>query len=127
MVAGNWQLTADGYFPGYVGPFSALTTLDQHVTEKDTGEFGHLSNEVAVSVGPHPQCASPPAQRPPDLATLRRVFVKPAETSIDTCMLWFSVDLYLDDEGRICAVTLDRGGPRSRPRAWQAMTRRSGP
>lgn len=111
VVADNWDLAGDDLFRGYAGPFSALTTLDQHVTDESTGEFGRMSNELEVSVGSHPYCASPPVPPPPGLEPQRRVSVQPAERSIDSCLQWFSVDLYLDDEGRISTVTFDRWEP----------------
>lgn len=37
----------------------------------------------------------------------QRVSIQPAETTIDSCLSWFSVDLFVNGDGRIAAVTLD--------------------
>lgn len=108
-ITDSWELAADGYFRGYVGPFSALRALEEHVNGELTSEAGRTSNEVTVSIGPHPHCASPPVPAPPGLGTRRRVSLQPA--GVESCLQWFSVDLYLDDQGQIVAVTLDLWEP----------------
>lgn len=110
-VADNWWLADDEMFRGYVGPFSALTTLDQHAAADSEHEPSGTSGHIEVSVGPHPHCASPPMPPPPSLETQRRVSLQPDERSIDSCMRWFSVDLFLDEQGHITAVTLDLWEP----------------
>jgi hypothetical protein len=92
-----WKLDAEA-FRGYVGPFSALETLA-------------TSGETFVSRGPHPHCASPPQAPARDVEALERVSVQPAQESIDTCLKWWSVDLFIDADGRIRAVTLDLFAP----------------
>jgi hypothetical protein len=83
-------------FRGHVGPYSALDVLAK-------------SGPTVVSVGPHPHCASPPVPPPVDFAASRRVSVQP--TGIDTCLLWWTVDLFVSPTGRIEAVTLDLWDP----------------
>jgi len=83
-------------FRGRVGPFSARDLLATNVP-------------TTISVGPHPHCASPPVPPPADLVGSRRVSVQP--TGIDTCLLWWTVDLFVSPAGRIEAVTLDLWDP----------------
>lgn len=80
-------------FRAYSGPFSAL-------------EVARDAGTTVVSVGEYDRCVSPPAPAPEELATLRRVSVQPVLGPQDSCLRWWSVDLYLEDE-RIVAVTLD--------------------
>ena len=85
-------------FRGYTGPFSALDLLQRH-------------DRYDVSVGPHRHCASPPVAAPPDVEGLRRVSVQPSSRSIDSCLSWFTVDLFVDDDDVVQAVTLDLWEP----------------
>lgn len=93
---------ADGWvidvkeFQGYAGPFSALDLLARDVP-------------TTITVGPHPQCASPARGTAAALAGLRRLSVQPKD--IDTCLKWFAVDLYLTPAGRISVVQLDLSAP----------------
>ena len=80
-------------FRALVGPFSALDLLRE-------------AESVAVSVGPHPHCASPPMPPPDRVATLRRVSVQPE--AIDTCLRWWTVDAFVTERGEIMAIALDR-------------------
>lgn len=93
--ADAWVLPADP-FRGHVGPFSALGLLAR-------------SLPTTISVGPHPHCASPPVPPPADLVGSRRVSVQPKD--IDSCLLWWTVDLFVSPAGRIEAVTLDLWDP----------------
>jgi hypothetical protein len=90
-----WKLSANP-FRGRVGPFSAL-------------EFLSRSAPTTISVGPHAHCASPPVPPPTELVRLRRVSIQPK--GIDTCLLWWTVDLFVSSAGRIEAVTLDLWDP----------------
>lgn len=82
----------------YVPPFSALVTVERHPEVRD---------DVEVSVGPHPHCAASPQPAPELVAGLRRVSFQPAEASIDSCLMWFTVDLFVNEDGEVVAVTLD--------------------
>jgi hypothetical protein len=64
---------------------------------------------MQVTVGPHDLCASPPVAAPPERGGLRRVSVQPVGDI--PCLMGWTVDLFLTDEGRIAAVTLDFGEP----------------
>ena len=99
-----WNVDLEA-FRGYVGPFNALDRIAEHA---DT--TGSLS-AFEVTNGEHPHCAGPPVPPPPDLADQRRLSLQPAETSIDGCLEWFTVDLFLDDTNTITAVTLDLWEP----------------
>jgi hypothetical protein len=91
----GWSIDA-AQFRGYVGPFNALEHLD--------------GARVDVEVGPQPHCAGPPVPAPPGLESLHRVVLQPAAGTIDSCLDWFSVDLFVDD-GTVVAVTLDLWEP----------------
>lgn len=91
----QWVL-ATQEFRSHVGPFSALTLLRE-------------SRSLDVSVGPHPHCASAPVPPPAGVAHLRRVSVHP--DAADGCLGWFTVDIYVDAEGIVHAVTLDLWAP----------------
>jgi hypothetical protein len=90
-----WVLQADG-FRGHVGPFSALDLMGKDVA-------------TTISVGPHPHCASSPVPPPTSLVAARRVSVQPKV--VDSCLLWWTVDLFVSAAGRIEAVTLDLWSP----------------
>jgi hypothetical protein len=60
---------------------------------------------MQVTVGPHDHCVSPPVPAPPELAGLRRVSVQPVGEV--PCLLWWTVDLFLTEDGTIAGITLD--------------------
>lgn len=93
--ADAWVLRAD-IFRGRYGPFSLLEVLAKAVP-------------TTISAGPHPHCASPPVPAPSEFANSRRLSVQP--TGIDTCLLWWTVDLFVSPAGRIQAITLDLWDP----------------
>lgn len=43
---------------------------------------------------------------PEGYADLRRVSIQPSEESTDSCLSWFTVDLFVN-RGQVVAVTLD--------------------
>ncbi|WP_343995335.1 hypothetical protein [Nocardioides dubius] len=107
--AEGWLLE-ETYFRAYLGPFSALRLLRHQVD--DTGSAAiSADGAFEVSTDPHPHCASPPVAAPPGYQGHRRVSLQPSRASSSTCLMWFSVDLFLDDQGRIAAVTLDLWEP----------------
>lgn len=83
-------------FRDFVGPFSALEQLRRDV-------------EVAMTVGPHPHCAAPPMPPPAGLDDHRRLSIQPVAPS--SCLQWWTVDLFLDADGRVEAITVDFFGP----------------
>lgn len=96
----SWVLEPE-FFRDRTGPFSALALLAQW----DQNAAGMLVRELSMTAGPHPHCASAPVPAPAEFAGLRRVSVQPVGP--DTCLLWWTVDLYLTSDGEIAAVTLD--------------------
>ncbi len=83
-------------FQGRSGPFSALDLLAR-------------DEPTTITVGPHPHCASPQRQTPAALAGLRRLSVQPKD--LDTCLKWWTVDLYVSPAGRIATISLDLWNP----------------
>jgi hypothetical protein len=84
-------------FHGGSGPFSALRTI--------AGERTRLT----IGVGSHPRCASPPGPGPRKVASLTRISVQPFR--VESCLQWWSVDLYVTHDHRVRAVTLDLWEP----------------
>lgn len=91
----SWRLP--GPFAGSAGPFSALDVV--------AGSNG----SYRLSVGPHARCAGPPIDPPPALRSLRQLSIQPR--SPDSCLQWWSVDLFINDVGQIQAATLDLWEP----------------
>lgn len=100
-----WQISPTRTFRGSEGPFSALQLVSDHVT--DDGEATHL----LISVGMHKRCASPGELAPPTLRDAHRVSIQPKPGSITACPMWFGVDLYLSDAGKIIGATVDLWEP----------------
>lgn len=84
----TWTLDVESF---RVGPFSALQQLSR-------------LEAAQLSVGPHPHCVSPSIPAPVEVAHLRRVSVQPRE--FDSCLQWFTVDLFVDANGAAHAVDL---------------------
>lgn len=104
--ASAWVLNAK-YFRASTGPFNALESIQRHADESRSTSVRTRGGAFHVSVGDHPHCASPPVPARRGFEHHRRVSVQPSESSIDSCLSWFTVDLYLNEEGSIAAVTLD--------------------
>jgi hypothetical protein len=94
----SWVLDVECCFRGGVGAFSALELLKR-------------ASAVTISVGPHPHCVSPPVPPPPEVAALRRVSVQPKQGPGESCLQWWTVDVFLLPDDRIAAVTLDHYEP----------------
>ncbi len=90
-----WTADAESGFGGFAGPFNPLDQLEQP--------------NLRFTTGPIPHCAGPPVAWPAELDGLRQVNVEPV--GIDSCIAWFGVHLFLDDDDRIAAVALDLFGP----------------
>jgi len=99
-----WHLTAEA-FRGFVGPFSALELLASWGPDSARP----FVREASVTVGPHPHCVSPAVPAPPEVAELRRLSIQPVGEL--ACPAWWTVDLFLEPDGDIAAVTLDRYEP----------------
>lgn len=98
-------------FRGYVGPFNALDLIRQHAEETGSPAVRRTGGAFMVSSGDHPHCASPPVAPPFGLKSLRRVSVQPSVATTDGCLSWFTVDLFVDGQGWVAAVTLDLWEP----------------
>lgn len=86
-----WTLDTEQH-RGHSGPFNPLDALAD-------------SEDIRVLAGPHPHCSSPPVPAPKAVIAARRVSVQP--TTTESCQQWWTVDLFLDDNGRIVAITYD--------------------
>ncbi|MGH1492118.1 MAG: hypothetical protein ACRBK7_22465 [Acidimicrobiales bacterium] len=89
-----WTFDAESAF-GFVGPFNLLDQL------RPIG--------AQISAGPINHCAGPPTNWPTAVNGLRQVNIEPV--GIDSCLSWFGVSLFLNGEGEIAAVALDRWEP----------------
>lgn len=90
----TWSMDVDLY-NGSTGPFSVLDGITLLAGIDD----------VQISEGPHDHCASPPKLAPPGYEGLRRVSVQPS--SFDSCLQWWTIDLFVTDDGLIRAITYD--------------------
>ncbi len=79
-------------FAAVVGPFNVLDLVP---------------SPSEVVVGPHARCFGPEAiPSPPELASYTRIGILPLEGSIDSCLEWSAVDLFVDGDGVIHGVAL---------------------
>jgi hypothetical protein len=85
-------------FRAHTGPFSSFDVL-------------RSLDEYTVKIGEHPHCAGPPQPPPNGLKELRRVSVQPLGDSMDSCLDWTTVDLFVDPSGQVEAVTMDLWEP----------------
>lgn len=91
-----WRLDVPR-FRGASGPFSALRTI---ALER---------RPLTMTVGRHRRCASPAGPAPPRVVSLMRISVQPRR--VESCLQWWSVELYLTRDRRVRAVTLDLWEP----------------
>ncbi|MDH3499993.1 MAG: hypothetical protein OEM97_07715 [Acidimicrobiia bacterium] len=94
---GAWSLDV-GEFRGSISPFSTRSALER------LGVFD-------VITGRHPHCASDPMRTPDDFATLKRVSGQPRLAINDGCLMWFTIDFFVDPNGAVAAITLDMWEP----------------
>lgn len=93
---GGWDIPATAYAERE-GPFNAIRELTR------------TDGDLKIVVGPHRGCPGPAVPRPQEAAGLTQISIQPAD-ALD-CTQWFSIDLFLDGEGRIAVVQLDLGSP----------------
>lgn len=80
----------------FVGPFNALTAV-QGIQHRGGGFSNSHGDVVRCGTTEHiPHAAT--------LGAATRVSVQPDPSAISSCVDWFSVDLYLDDQGRLVGV-----------------------
>ncbi|MFW2382455.1 MAG: protease inhibitor I42 family protein [Acidimicrobiales bacterium] len=89
----NWWLDVEEY-DGYAGPFSALELI---------------KTPVKTGVGQHTRCAGPPVPAPAGFEDARQISIQPQVAT--SCLEWWTIDLFLTDDGAIEGVTLDLYGP----------------
>ncbi len=90
----TWELDVSGY-NGATGPFSVLDAIARLAPIDD----------ILVQEGPHDHCASPPKPAPSGFELFRRVSVQPS--SFDSCLQWWTIDLFVTTQGNIRAITYD--------------------
>jgi inhibitor of cysteine peptidase len=88
-----WRLDVEE-FRAYAGPFSALELIEP---------------PVKLVVGQHRRCVGPPVAVPGGFEQARQISIQPEVAT--SCLEWWTVDLFLTDDGTIGAVTLDLYGP----------------
>lgn len=98
----QWHLQSRQSFRGYVGPFSAIQTLRRHTRS---------GGDLAFFVGSHLHCASPPRPVPRGMQGLRQISIQPDPGSMTSCLRWFTIDLFVTEDRRVVAVTLDLWEP----------------
>lgn len=97
-VADRWVLDPEAGFRGHSGPFDLLS-------------YATSAEDVTVAVGDHPHCASPPVPPPADLVNYRRISFQPELPADASCLQWWTVDLFVDEESDVRGVTLDLWEP----------------
>ena len=91
-----WMLEAR-LFRGGAGPFSPLETLERH------------EGALVQREGSYRRCVSPPEPPPRSLSGLRRLSIQPR--AVESCLRWFTVDVFVDGRGAVQAVTIDLWEP----------------
>lgn len=66
--------------------------------------------DTTWGIGQHAGCSVPelPANLVPNT---RRVWIQPKEGTISSCIDWWSVDMWITDDGEVTAVSLELGAP----------------
>lgn len=107
--AGGWLLEQT-YFRAYIGPFSALRAIRNHY--EDTNSDAVEGPGAGFTLATGPACPGTEQQRSPrGLEGHRRISLQPSVATYSTCLMWFSVDLYLNHQDQIEAITLDLWEP----------------
>jgi hypothetical protein len=90
----GWDLDVE-HFRAIEGPFSAGRLL------------ANAPEGYDVSIGEHPHCVGPPQAPPSQFASHARISIQPPGESFDTCLQWFTVDLFVGKSGLVEAITMD--------------------
>ena len=91
----SWVFDVE-FFNAWSGPFSALDVLAR-------------AEETTVLAGRHTHCAGLPLDLPDHLTPLHQVSIQPA--GIDSCLQWFAIDLFIDSNENVSAISLDLWEP----------------
>jgi hypothetical protein len=94
-----WELP--GPYGQWTGPFSALEYLAEAGGDLDVG------NEVNTRA--RQMCATQPAGPPPKFRDSHLISIQPDVSEELLCSEWWSVDLAVNDDGRITGVLLTLG------------------
>lgn len=62
---------------------------------------------ISVSEGPHPRCVGPKVPPAAQDSAYRQVSLQPTSNTIDSCLDWFAIDLFVDESGHVRTVDLD--------------------
>ena len=100
----RWRLPLPGS-TGADGRTSALDLITRQATRAVEQEI--RSGIFAVTAGEHPRCAADPSPPLDGYTVEEQLSVMPGARTIDSCLDWFAVDLYTDDDGDIAAVRVD--------------------
>jgi len=92
-----WTLDVED-FRAYVGPFSAL------------GMLVH-AQPYQITVGEHDHCASPPMPLPDGYEDRLQISIQPRDGSYDSCLMWGTVDFFVNDNDEVEAITMDLWEP----------------
>ena len=98
----GWEIDVDAF--GRLGPLDALQPVRRHLRAAG-------ADDVRVSVGPHPRCVGPRSAVPSRFRTARQVVLRPTSRSIDSCLQWWSVDLFVGADGLVRGVSLQLWEP----------------
>ncbi|MDH4277253.1 MAG: Gmad2 immunoglobulin-like domain-containing protein [Acidimicrobiia bacterium] len=90
----NWEIDVDE-FEGFAGPFDILQPL--------------VDGQVSFSSGSIPHCAGPPLDWPTEWDALSQVNIEPV--GADSCIQWYAVNLFRNNNGEIEVIVLDLFGP----------------
>ncbi len=96
-----WELP--GPYGQWTGPFSALEYLAEAEDGLDVGN--NLATRARIV------CATRPAGPPPRFREAHLISIQPDSGEDASCLDWWSVDLAVDDAGRITGVLLTLGDP----------------
>ncbi len=103
-TAEGWVRTpSSGSYAGQSGPIDLLAPLRRYL--------GKSADALLVGMALHPVCAGSPAPVVVALGDYRRTTLQPSDRSPASCLEWFAIDLYFDDDDQIVAVVLHQFEP----------------
>jgi len=89
----TWIIQRD-LFRAYEGPFNIIGPLEDDEPRD-------------IIFGDHPHCAGAPMPDPVGFEDHSQISIQPGASSFDSCLVWYTVDLFLNDQAQIEAITLD--------------------
>lgn len=88
-----WIMDAD-IWAAYVGPFDMLRSAGR-------------DESMQYRIGPHDHCAGPPLAAPGGFEFHTQISAEPAELTVQTCMQWSSLNVFVNDDNLIEGIFLD--------------------